>query len=420
MSEPAAAVELRRVPGARRRGGLSLVPLALGGATLVALLAVVPLAVVAHQFTASDVLPVLITLPFAAVGLGVAQRQQRNPIGWILLVLALIVTVGGDAGFYALRAYRVDHHPLPLSRLAVALAPGWIALLVLLPLPILLFPDGRLPTRFWRGTLWLYLLVAALFCFWVGVTDLGAFTDRTIRVDATGELASLGNSSSPSPVAAVAEKALFLAYAVLGLACVARQLLRYRRVRGIERQQLKWLISGGAIGIIGFSEALALDNAHALVWQIVSAAGYMGVAALPLGIGVGILRYRLYEIDRLLSRTISYALVSGLLGAVFGVSILLTTRALPLSSTVGVAASTLAVAALFTPVRRGMQRVVDRRFNRSRYDAEQALDAFSARLRDAVEVETVRSELLATIDRAIAPAHASLWLSNSSPPGGRG
>jgi hypothetical protein len=135
-----------------------------------------------------------------------------------------------------------------------------------------------------------------------------------------------------------------------------------------------------------------------------------GIAALPISIGVGILRYRLYEIDRLISRTLSYAILTGLLVGVFVGIVALATDVLPFSSPVAVAASTLAAAALFNPLRRRVQHAVDRRFNRSRYDAEEIVTAFAARLRDAVDLDTVRQELLRAVDGAVQPAHASVWL----------
>ena len=134
------------------------------------------------------------------------------------------------------------------------------------------------------------------------------------------------------------------------------------------------------------------------------------MSALPISIGVGILKYRLYEIDRLISRTISYTIVTGLLVGIFAGLVLLSTRALPLSSPIGVAAATLAAAALFTPLRRRTQRVVDRRFNRARYDAEATVTALSAQLRDAVELETIRRELLRAVDRAVEPEQSYVWL----------
>ena len=136
---------------------------------------------------------------------------------------------------------------------------------------------------------------------------------------------------------------------------------------------------------------------------------------MPIAIGVGILRYRLYEIDRLFSRTLSYVILTALLAGTFVGVVALTTDLLPFSSGVGVAASTLAATALFNPLRRRVQRIVDRRFNRSRYDAERIVEAFAARLRDAVELESVQAELLDVVQRALEPAHASLWIRPSAP-----
>jgi hypothetical protein len=137
----------------------------------------------------------------------------------------------------------------------------------------------------------------------------------------------------------------------------------------------------------------------------------IGLAALPVGIGVGILKYRLYDIDRIISRTLAYAIVTGLLVGVYAGLVLLATRVLPLSSPVAVAASTLAAAALFSPLRRRVQRAVDRRFNRARYDADQTVAAFAARLKDAVDLDTVRDDLAGAVHQALEPAHVSVWIS---------
>jgi hypothetical protein len=384
------------------------VALLLGGLALGLLIAAVPLSVMAHQFGVGGLGPVLFTIPFAGVGALVASRQPGNPIGWILLLLALGVTIGGDAGFYSVFAYQVEGHGLLLSRLAVVLATGWIALIVLLPLPILLFPDGRLPSRRWRWTLWLYLLLAAVSVVALAIGDSAAFTDRTVKVDSAGELASMGSSSTST--AAAVQLVVIIAYALISLSWVTRQLLGYRHETGERRQQLKWLISGGAICIIGLVGSLLLSGARSTLWGALSEVGYVSVGALPIGIGVGILKYRLYDIDRLISRTLSYVIITGLLVGVFVGIVVLATDVLPFSSPVAVAASTLAAAALFNPLRLRVQRLVDRRFNRARYDAEAIVAAFTLRLRDAVDLDTVRGELLLAVDRAVEPAHASLWI----------
>ena len=191
------------------------------------------------------------------------------------------------------------------------------------------------------------------------------------------------------------------------------QVIAYRRSIGERRQQVKWLMFGAATCIGGLVIGLALSNAKSPLLAAVSSAGFVAIAALPAGIGVGILKYRLYEIDRLISRTLSYLIVTGLLAAVFVGVVVLTRVVLPFSSPVGVAASTLAAAALFAPLRRRVQHVVDRRFNRTRYDADAIVAAFTLRLRDAVDLDTVRHELLATVDAAVQPAHASVWLKRS-------
>jgi len=156
-------------------------------------------------------------------------------------------------------------------------------------------------------------------------------------------------------------------------------------------------------------------HAPAAVQAIASIINGAGFVALAAGVGVAILKYRLYEIDRIISRTLAYAIVTGLLLGVYAGLVLLATRVLTVTSPVAVAGSTLAAAALFSPLRRQVQRVVDRRFNRARYDAEQTVAAFAARLQDAVDLDGVRTDLLGTVHRALEPAHASVWVSNGAP-----
>jgi hypothetical protein len=173
---------------------------------------------------------------------------------------------------------------------------------------------------------------------------------------------------------------------------------------------LKWLLSGATIFVVSALIAQVLTTTHSQGWQLVSDVVGIGNVALPVSMGVAILKFRMYEIDRLISRTLSYAIVSGLLVGVFVAVVTLTTGVLPFSSPVGVAASTLAAASLFNPLRRRVQHLVDRRFNRARYDAEATVAAFTLRLRDAVDLDTVRGELLHAVDRAVEPAHVSLWI----------
>lgn len=340
----------------------------------------------------------IITLPFAVVGLLVARRRPRNPIGWILLALTFGVLVSVNAANYAVLVYRV-HDALPFGRLAVALAPAWVPVILLLPLPIVLFPDGRIPPGRWRWSFWAYVALGVAFLFTLGSRDLGSFTDRRVVIQSSGSLSYLNGPYGR--VASDLNTAAAVAYGACLLAMVAYQVAHFRRARGDERQQLKWFLACGAAAVGGLFVASQSNTLGFL---------FICIVFLPLGIGFGILKYRLYDVDRLISRTISYAIVTATLVGVFAGSVLLTTRVLPFSSPVGVAASTLAAAALFNPLRRRVQRLVDRRFNRARYDAEATVAAFGARLRDAVDVETVLDELGAAAARSLEPAHVTVWV----------
>jgi len=377
----------------------------LGALAALLIAASVPLSAVAHQLNPGGVGYVMLMIPFAVVGALVANRQPRNPIGWLLLAIAITAAGGADAGFYAVRAYHIDHHGLPLSRLAVFLTQGWVSMLVLLPLPILFFPDGKI-SRAWRWTLWAFIALIAVLLGHVTITDFGAFTEHTVRVDDSGELTQLGSSSGNDAGFAV----VILLFFAITASWVIRQAVLYRGSSGDRRQQLKWLLAGGSFAVFGFLIAITFGSGNNGVLAAIARLGFFGLIALPISIGIGILRYRLYDIDRLISRTLSYALLTSLLVGVFAGLVLLTTRVLPFSSPVGVAASTLAAAALFTPLRGRLQRLVDRRFNRSRYDAEATVAAFGARLRDAVDPETVLSELAAAAAGSVQPAHVSVWI----------
>ena len=389
-----------------RRFATSTLALIAGVGAVALLVADIPFdALTAHFAGAGEGLPFL---PFALVGLVVARRQPRNPIGWLLIAVALATGVAYAAGPYAVLAFRDGHRALPLARIAPVLTSGWVLLLVLLPLPILLFPSGRLPSPRWRWPLCAYFALGAIVVLVVVAGNIPALYARDVHVDQLGELAQHRGSGFGSGGVAVAA-AWFLAYATLALSFIARQILGFRRAAGDLRKQLKWLLSGAAVGVLGAIATVTLGHASPVL-EVVGGLGYFAVAALPAAIGVGVLRYRLYEIDRLISRTLSYLLLTGILVGTFIGLVALTTDALALSSRVGVAASTLAAAALLHPLRVRVQRLVDRRFNRTRYDAEATVAAFTARLRDAVELEAIRSDLLDAVTRAVAPSHASLWI----------
>jgi len=189
--------------------------------------------------------------------------------------------------------------------------------------------------------------------------------------------------------------------------------VKFRRSSGVLRQQLKWATLGALVLVISLAVSVPLGNDTSAGAQVINTLLADLFGAFPLGLGLDILKYRLYDIDRLISRTLSYTVVTGLLIGIYVGIVVLTTDVLSFSSPVAVTASTLAAAALFNPLRRASQRLVDRRFNRAGYDAETTVAAFSARLRDAVDLDTVRVDLLAVVTQSVEPAHASIWISSA-------
>jgi hypothetical protein len=373
---------------------------------VVIVVAIVPLDYAAHELV-DAVFPIAFAPAFGAVGVIVALREPHNPIGWMLLGVALLVGGSFDVEAYAYLIYLVGDHGLPLGRVAVALAPCWYPGVLLLPLPILLFPDGRLPSRRWRWVLGVYAAAAAVTLVSVAWLDAPALLDRHIHVDGSGQIRAIDHPSGWEDAAMHASLVVFLA---LSITFVVRQVLAFRAATGARRQQLKAMLGGGAISIAGILLSVGVGGLSGQLWYVVSNLAFLGIVGLPIGIGIGILRYRLYDIDRLVSRTLSYAILTALLAGVYLGVVTLATRALPFSSPVGVAASTLAAAALFNPLRTRIQRIVDRRFNRARYDAEAIIATFTAHLRDAIDLESVHAHLGDAVERTVAPGLVSLWI----------
>ena len=373
--------------------------------------AAVPLTVLSGQIF-DALVAAAIGVPCAAVGWLVTRRQAGNPIGWLFLVTGVFMflgTAGGDYGYYV---YRLGHH-LPLGAAGSALSQFWGLSLVILGADVLLFPDGRVASRWWRSALRIYAVAFALLVLATCVAIAGALAAHPIRVDTTGGLAAVDD---PVGWFKVVQGPLMLVIIGLSLAFIVRQALSWRRSSGDRRQQLKWLASGAAVTIICLFLAGSFSNSGGpKTLLVITGLAWFGVGALPVSIGVGILKYRLYEIDRIISRTLAYAIVTGLLVGVYAGLVLLSTQVFKFHSTVAVAGATLVAAALFNPVRRRVQHAVDRRFNRARYDAERMVTAFAARLQDAVDADSVRTDLAGVIHTALEPAHVSVWLR----PGGR-
>jgi hypothetical protein len=390
----------------------------LGVLIIVFIVALVPLAFAARE-AESNIAGLVIVLALAAVGFVVARRQPGNPLGWMFLALAALSVLGAAAGAYAVLSYRLGHH-LPLGLAAVFLAMYWCLLIVTFPLAILLFPDGRLPSPRWRPVLWGYLAVGACWPVSVYVVAIGAVARGDIHIVPGGDLRAVDYPGGSSAWLGRVEAVILPVLAVFWLAFVARQVLSWRRADGERRQQLKWLMSGAAVCMaattviaVGSTLDPTASPAVQTVGNTVGNIATFGIAALPVSIGVAILRYRLYDIDRIISRTLAYAIVTGLLVGVYAGLVLLATQALPvsLSTPVAVACATLVAAALFNPLRKRVQRLVDRRFNRARYHADRTIAAFAARLTGALDLDTVQADLAGVVHQALEPAHVSVWIS---------
>ena len=355
-------------------------------------------------------------LPLVLVGFVVARRQPGNPLGWMLLALVALLLLSGVGADYAWLSYQVGHH-LPLAVVGVFLAPGWVWLFVTLPLVILLFPDGRLPSPRWRPVLWAYLAIAACWPVSIYAVTARAIAAGEIHLVAGGDVRAVDDPAGSSAWLGSVEGLILPVLAMFWLAFVAGQVLAWRRADGERRQQLKWLMSGAAVcgAALAITVVMStLDTSASPAVQAVIDVATIGIAALPASIGVAILKYRLYDIDRIISRTLGYAIVTGLLVGLYAGLVQLATRVLSFHSSVAVAASTLAAAALFNPLRRRVQLMVDRRFNRARYDADRTVAAFAARLKDAVDLDSVRDDLAGVVQDALEPAHVSVWVSRGA------
>jgi hypothetical protein len=378
----------------------------LGGLAALSFAAMIPLTFLSGQVF-NGAIPLVIGVPCAGVGILVARRQPRNPIGWLFLVTAACLFLSTDGGDYAFLTYNMGRH-LPLGPVGLALDQLWGAGLVLLFVVILLFPDGRLPSRFWRATLWIFGTVYAVMQVATGVATAAALAAHPIRVDSNGGLSAI---DQPAGWSNLIQGAAIVVLIALTLCFVARQALSWRRSSSERRQQLKWLASGAAVTLVFGVLSPTLSSSGSTIVSDVGNYAWFGWAALPVSIGIAILRYRLYDIDRIISRTLAYAIVTGLLVGVYAGLVLLATHVLSFHTPVAVAASTLAAAALFNPLRHRVQRAVDRRFNRARYNAGQTVAAFAARLQDAVDLDAVQEDLAGVVHQALEPAHVSVWIS---------
>lgn len=384
----------------------------IGATTLVMLLAGAPLAILDHDTSAQFFATFYaIGLSFLALGTLVAHRRPDLPMGWILLAVGVLNALSDLGVFYSVLDYRQHHGQLPLGGVAVVIEPLWAPSFMLLVLAIILYPNGVPPSPRWRWPLrWMIGVTVALGVItWTRIGSV--LVDGHVRIESGGDLYQIDHPSGVWESITAVESLVFATLVVIVVAWLAGQLTGYRRLSGDARVQQKWIISGAAISFLALVTNV-LPYPFSTTGNGATIADFVSwlLAALPVAMAVGVLKYRLYEIDRIVSRTLSYAIITALLAGTFVGLVVLTTDVLPFSSSVGVAASTLAAAALFNPLRRRVQRVVDRRFNRARYDAEATVNAFVTRLRDAVDLDTMSADLLATVQQAVEPAHASVWI----------
>ena len=383
--------------------------LVIGGVLLALFAAAVPLSRLAHQSlnAGGGSVPVWVSAAFAAAGWVLAFRRPANPLGWIMLGDAFFFALSEDASYYTVADYGLRHGDLPLGGMALIAQPGWAPAIVCFGLLLLLFPDGRLPAARWRWLVGVYVTVAVVWITGAIVITASVLASHHVRVDSGGNLLQLNGNTPGYGWWDLVQNLFFPLLFACWLASIASQALSFKRSSGERRQQLKWLLAGSAATLVALGLAVLLRSVPWLSDVI----GVIGFLALPVSIGVAVLRYRLFDIDRIVSRTLAYAIVTGLLVGVYAGLVLLTTEVFGFRTPVAVAASTLAAAALFTPVRRRVQRLVDQRFNRARYDAETTVAAFADRLKDAVNLDAARDDLAKTVHQALEPAHLSVWVS---------
>jgi hypothetical protein len=346
----------------------------------------------------------------ATIGALVASRRPRHPVGWLLLAMALALTLSGAGGGYKWYGLVARPGTLPAASYLVGFSNGLnIVSISCAGFVLLLTPTGSLPSRHWR---WWARVAAAAAVVFVAASVVDP-------MPVYPEYPGIGN---PFGVPALAEPPLDTLIPAAGLVVLVALVVaagslvgRFRRARGVERQQLRWLAWGAALAAVALVVAIAELARHGDTVLFQAAIGAC-MALLPLATGAAILRYRLYDLDRIISRTLAYGLLTVLLGLGYAAVVLGLGRLLPQGSSLVVAAATLAVAAVFQPARRRIQQAVDRRFNRGRYDAARTIAAFSTRLRDQVDLDTLTSELLAVVDQTMQPTQASLWLRSPREP----
>jgi hypothetical protein len=342
-------------------------------------------------------------LTFSAVGAVIASRHPRNAIGWIFCTMGLTAGLGTLASGYAEYWLTSGSGSQRLGETAAWFGSWWWTLLVFVPTTflLLLFPDGRLPSPRWRPVAW---------CAGLGIG--GFVVGYALNAGPLGDFPMVANPYGiDSPAVRVVAVAAALVVGGCMVASAISVIVRARRAGRVERQQIKWLAYGGAV-VVGTIFLGGLIS----IWSVPVSIAVITVAllGLPVITGIAIVRYRLYDIDVIINRTLVYGSLTVMLGATYYGGVVLLQQLLRVltgqGSTLAIVASTLTIAALFNPLRHRVQAIVDRRFYRKKYDAAKTLEDFSARLRDETDLNALSKDLVGVVRETMQPAHVSLWL----------
>jgi hypothetical protein len=359
-----------------------------------------------RNFGALDaILTLTILLTFAIVGAIVASHRPSNPIGWLFCTMGLLVGFGTFAGGYAEFWGTSDFGPRSLGETAAWFASWWWTILIFIPTTflLLLFPDGRLPSPRWRPVAWL-----------AGLGIIGLVVGYALEAGPLGDFPQIANPYGvDNPILDIGGVAAGVVAIGSMVASALSVIVRARSAGRVERQQIKWLAYGGAVVVVTIFLGGVIS-----IWSASTSIGIISLALLgvPVCTGVAIVRYRLYDIDLIINRTLVYGSLTAILAGVYFGSVTATQalfrdlagqQELP---QLVVVVSTLLIAALFTPLRRRIQSFIDRRFYRAKYDARKILEAFSVRLRDETDLEALNEDLVEVVRETMQPAHVSLWL----------
>ena len=354
----------------------------------------------------------VVAVTFPALGLLILSRRPQHPIGWLFCVAGFAAGLDHFCGEYAIYTQQAEPNSLPGGEISAWIVSWlWVPFNALLVYVALLFPDGRPPSKRWRPVVWLVGIAVV-----VGVTVAALLPVPVCNVCSIENPLGIEGLESVSDLIDPLIEAFW--YGVLGLVAVASLYVRFRHAGGVERQQIKWLAYAASLVVLGTTLAYGVYGVTGArwTWQVGITLLAIGLVGTPIAVGIAMSRYRLYEIDTLINRTLVYGALTAALAMLYlgGVA---TTQAIFRALTgqeeqpqFAIVVSTLVIAALFTPLRRRIQGFIDRRFYRAKYDARRTLEAFAAKLRDETDLDALSGDLVGVVRETIQPAHVSLWL----------